>query len=506
MKRQLSTKTKAQWRGYLACWVYLCFLFTIHLFGVPATGYTDIAPWKYRSFIAAAALFCFVLVCVLIDYRLDGNRMGAWRPVRKQELPLIGYLLFTALSALVSQYPGVFWGNTRQEGAFTISLYVLTAVLFSRYFRPAKWIPWLVGSAVSLFCLFGLIQFAGGNPLTLFPQGYQYHHADIYFLGKYWSTVGNAGLCVALLVMAVGLFFVGFIRGNKSRMWASIPLFLAIFCIVELEGEAGILALLVGIPLLLPVCIRSCGELSRAAAGVALMLAAVGCAQLLVFAAAGVTLSLRSSILSYAGVLLCIGVSCVLRRLHREIPAAVLQKNIAVAVASLFLAGVLVLALYDGVPAGFLQEAQQLLRGNWNDDFGSGRLYIWRRVLELVPQAPLFGGGPDTLGLRGIAWKPTLHPVLGVEVTTEIDAAHNELLHILVNQGALALLAYLAVLVRALLCWWKNRQELYRLMCGAAVLFYLLQSLFGISSPVSAPFFWMALGCLMSDSKQENLK
>ena len=99
-----------------------------------------------------------------------------------------------------------------------------------------------------------------------------------------------------------------------------------------------------------------------------------------------------------------------------------------------------------------------------------------------------------------------LHPVLEVKVTTEIDAAHNELLHILVNQGALALLAYLAVLVRALLCWWKNRQELYRLMCGAAVLFYLLQSLFGISSPVSAPFFWMALGCLMSDSKQENLK
>ena len=143
---------------------------------------------------------------------------------------------------------------------------------------------------------------------------------------------------------------------------------------------------------------------------------------------------------------------------------------------------------------GFLYEAFELLHGRWDDRFGSGRLYIWRSVVPLVPERPLLGGGPDTLGLRTDAAFERYDETLGILIHSSIDTAHNDYLNILVNQGIPALLLYLGALTASALRWLRNGAgDPAAAICGCAALGYCIQAFFGISSPISTPYLWLAL-------------
>jgi O-antigen ligase len=138
-----------------------------------------------------------------------------------------------------------------------------------------------------------------------------------------------------------------------------------------------------------------------------------------------------------------------------------------------------------------LWEAHQILRGSISDSYGTSRIYIWRNVLALVPERPFFGGGPDTL-VHYMAAVFTRETETGV-ISKSIDAAHNEYLNILVNQGLFALLFYLAALVTSLVKWLKNK-EAAAAVCGAAMLCYCIQAFFGISQSITAIYFWVLWG------------
>ncbi|MBE7004379.1 MAG: O-antigen ligase family protein [Ruminococcaceae bacterium] len=151
---------------------------------------------------------------------------------------------------------------------------------------------------------------------------------------------------------------------------------------------------------------------------------------------------------------------------------------------------------YDG-GSRTLWEASRLLHGEADDAFGSGRLAIWRACVPLIRERPLFGGGPDTLWLRGMepfAWRHE-----GIVTPSDITAAHNEYLNILVNQGAFALAAYLALLALALVRCFRRAEEPRYAVCGVALLCYAAMAMFSISSCITAPFVWMLLAYAQDD-------
>ncbi len=142
---------------------------------------------------------------------------------------------------------------------------------------------------------------------------------------------------------------------------------------------------------------------------------------------------------------------------------------------------------------GTLGEVHELLHGNARDSFGTGRIYIWRNVWELVKERPLLGGGPDTLGERGLSFTRLL-PEGGV-LSRGIDSAHCEYLNLLVNQGAPALLLFLAALGNTLFRAFRSRQGDVPVL-RAVLLTYLIGALFGVSMPSNTAFFWLCWGLL----------
>ncbi len=150
---------------------------------------------------------------------------------------------------------------------------------------------------------------------------------------------------------------------------------------------------------------------------------------------------------------------------------------------------------------GMLGEAHALLRGRAEDSFGSGRIFIWRRALALLPDRLLLGGGPDTFGHRMTEPFTRVLPD-GSVLTRSIDCAHNEYLNILINQGLPGLLFYLAALGCSLLRWLKSRSA-SAAICGACLLCYCIQAFFGISMPGNGGFFWALWGLLEASLRLE---
>ena len=144
---------------------------------------------------------------------------------------------------------------------------------------------------------------------------------------------------------------------------------------------------------------------------------------------------------------------------------------------------------------GTLGEAHALLRGQAEDSFGSGRIYIWRNTLPLLRERLLTGGGPDTFSHRMTAVFTRVDEN-GKTIRRAIDCAHNEYLNLLVNQGLPALLFYLAALVCSLVRWFRRRGSAAAAIAGAALFCYALQAFFGISTPTCTGFFWILWGLL----------
>ena len=146
---------------------------------------------------------------------------------------------------------------------------------------------------------------------------------------------------------------------------------------------------------------------------------------------------------------------------------------------------------------GTAGELRALLRGQAEDSFGSGRIYIWRNALKLAGERPLLGGGPDTMGNRGLYFEKISDQ--GVKLRRSIDCAHNEYLNVLVNQGAPALLCLLSALGVTLFRAFQSRSAAAAVL-RACLVSYMTDAFFGISMPTNAAFFWLIFGLLAAET------
>ena len=175
------------------------------------------------------------------------------------------------------------------------------------------------------------------------------------------------------------------------------------------------------------------------------------------------------------------------------------RKTMLLLSAFLSAAALVFVRLYRGANQT-LTEASRLLRGEFDGAFGSGRLAIWRDCLYLARERPLLGGGPDTLWLRGL--EPFSWYRGGGATPVDITAAHNEYLNILVNQGALALAAYLALLGIALVRCFRRAEEPRFALCGAGLLCYAAMAAFSVSTCITAPYVWLLLALAQKEKTQ----
>lgn len=422
--------------------LFLCLLFTVFLFLFDENGYLSIAGTKLPIFYLLCGGFVVLSLLLRAEELLLGTQtfsqlVKQTRQRRLVSLFLLLYLLLTVISALCSAHPEVVWfGGSRREGTLTILIYVLCGIFVALSAQPRRWMIYGLGAVLCLFDILCILQLLGGNPFSLYPEGMTYYDAFHKYAGAFLGTIGNIDFVGAFFCIAVPPLLVYLLRGKEAlRFLLLLPLLLSVSVVWKMDVSAAVVGLGLGCLLSLPVVLPLSKKLRYF-----LLLVLLGCVLL----------------------------------------------------------GFLVLYLFD-FDSGLLHELHNVLHGNLDDSFGSGRIYIWRNLLPAAKDSLLFGHGPDTVRFADIAPFSNYHEELGREVLAYTDAAHNEYLHILYCQGLPALLAYLAALGTALVHWVRNAdRNPVAAMFGTAVLCYAIQAFFGISYFVSAPYFWTAFGLVFT--------
>lgn len=420
--------------------VYLLLMLSAFLLYPGTGGYAEMTKEKWKAYLLLTGLFLAVSIllraelALVAGYKLQTPRRF-WQRLNLVQKLIIVYWGLSLLSAVVSvDRRTAFFGNARCEGLIAITLYCGSFLMISLYGKPDKLLLAVFGAAMTANCILCLIQLAGHNPFSLYPQGMNYYDANKLYSGEFLGTVGNVDLLSAVLTLSIPVFAVSIwkLRG-RWRYLLLIPLLLCIYVLVRSRVAGGFIGLAGCLLISVPVLIHD-----------------------------------------------------------RK------KKRFFIAVSLIIvILGIAAVYFFGGRFSGTLYEFSEVLHGRINDNFGSKRVFIWRNVLTLIPERPLLGGGPDTLGLRMQVGFERYDEELGMLITSTIDAAHNEYLNILANQGVLALIVYLSALIVSAICWFRSADSVAEAaICGSAVLGYCIQAFFGLSSPISAPFFWIAFSLL----------
>lgn len=464
--------------------------------------YNDLsyAHITHGKWVGMLALLIFTAALAIITAAVLTDRHALRTTVRlspAQALALM-YFAWVTLSAFEGKLSGtlnaqgqkaVWMGAIRYEGLATQLCYAAVFLLLSLFPPRLSWVENAAALALVLFCGVVALQYAGLNPLGLFP-GTLSTRTNYEFQG----TIGNIDMVSGYLSLVVPLLLGGFVLRKRGGWLTLVSGGLGVMLQLCMEVQSGLLALAGCAGMLVLLLLRRPECRARGTAVLAMGCACVILRQMLILPwldgaenlAFRVTLPLGAALIVPAAMA---GLAALLK--HHPGKALTRRATACCAGAAILALAACMALIPLPESAGGLWEAQETLLGRGQDSFGSYRLGVWRQTLAMAPQHLLTGTGPDTFYY---AMQQQLR-LSGAYLAETYDNAHNEYLTILSNNGLPALIFYLGLLgtlIGACLRAGKSRPELLALL--AAIVCYAAQGMFSFSICLVSPMFWAVCG------------
>ena len=314
--------------------------------------------------------------------------------------------------------------------------------------------------------------------------------------------IGNTNILDAILCLALPLFFSLYVC--EIDWFSLVPAVLAVPVLRKAGGDGLKVAMLLTALALPPLLFTSLHRLRRGLRALAWLLLSAAFAALwqpgpetpLRLVPAPLPAALC------AGAVLLAALSVCPQPARFEPTEKALRRFFALLSAASVLAGLAAL-LWIPWKGGTLYELGQMLRGHFEDSYGSSRIRIWRGCLALVPARPLLGLGPGMLAARMDILFSRFVPETGETLRSFVDNAHNVYLAALVNTGILGLAAHLATVGLAAAEGIRRRRDGLCLSLALGLLCACLHAFFGLGLCLSEPVFWLALGLLCAKESEK---
>ena len=474
----------------ILCTVYLCVLgvalpLTVH------DAYFDITRTK-------AMVFWILSSLVLIVWLTAGciRREICWRSLLSGK-PVVLFAVFTVthiLSTLLFQSSSevLTAPDNRFQGVLSFALYFPIFLILRRdgHLTPLVRFALLLGSATA--ALIGILNVFGADPLGLLSVSPAIEHP------RFLSTVGNISFFGALCVLMLPL--ASYYALSSKDFHQALPyalcalLFLCGGMAARTEGFLlGALAFLAALPLF---C-RDTGVLRR----IPLLWATVTAAALLFYFAmllrslyrpSDLTRFLCSPAVTLPFILLTSLLFLLLRQ--KEDEAVQKARKVYIIIFWFLLAALAVFVilantiLREGLPDSIASAV--VFSPSWGTDRGAEWMSFWQMYRQAPFLKKIIGSGAGSVA----AWDRT-HRLFSDAVT---DSAHSEYLHYLLTGGLLGLLAYLALLVFALLRSLRSPSRA-RTAIALSCFAYAIQAAVNIAQPFTTPLFFSLLALLYTD-------
>jgi len=470
------------------------------------SGYKQLTLSKYHFMLIATGIWLAILVFFSVRQRSLG-----FKP-RAVHIVMLVFFAVCCLSAVFSPYGSkVLLGAGRHEGLVTIATYVLIFFGVSAYGKMSRGHVHALAISTGLTCTVAVIQLFGKDPLWLFPNGWCYYDAHTLYASEFLSTIGNTNLLSGFLCLSLPLMAAVLVTDeDKQSAWILFPFSIGVFVLTTAKVSGGMVGLAVCVLVAAPVIITDTRRLIR---GIFVLSASVASAAM----ALAFTAKYKNGITTVSMVFgkiplalfICAAAAAIFVLIliaagdKISISRRTMRRSMCALSLGAVLFGILFIYFFPFSEGGTLYELSRVLHGEVRDTFGSSRIRIWKRALELVPEHFFLGGGPDTAVLRLNIHFARYVPETGQTLRTIADNAHNEYLGYLLNVGILGLSAYLAVMVITFAGWLKkNREKGFNPAIGCALVCYWAQGFFGLGLCIVAPIMWLLWGLIENSFKQ----
>ncbi len=142
-------------------------------------------------------------------------------------------------------------------------------------------------------------------------------------------------------------------------------------------------------------------------------------------------------------------------------------------------------------------QAKEVTSSKVKENFGTGRIHIWKESLSKFDDHWLFGIGIDNYSA---AFKP---PIIDVISNLTVDKAHNEYLQKVVCEGIISGLLYVVFLFIVVIKNIKTKNK-YLYACLLGFICYSIQAFFGISVTRVSPILFIVIGLLIGGINGKN--
>ena len=481
--------------------IYLFIMFLFFSLIVSNKDYANILEVRYYSFIFLTFSF-FIILIVAYFYQLfinEKNFFSKYKLNLFQKLGLL-YLLVNILATVFSPYKSydLMTGLGRGEGLLLTSLYVLVYLAIITFGKFNKKMLTLISTSSIIICFICGLQFWGLNPFYMLKG-----IAGPYNV-SYMGTIGNIAFLSAIITITLPVSICSYIFLKNSPLEKVIFLlsvFLSMFIMEVIDVDSGMVAVLFMFAVILPLVLKNNKIFANFLFALGILIASFFLnyfvnmtyfSDLAIYKANPQFNCL--SLLILVSITLIIGISFLVKKKNFTVKNYT-KLTIRIYISYVILGILLIVGLYlFDFNMRILSQVHNILRGNLDDNFGTYRIFLWKRSLILFTDYPILGTGPDTFALRFMPnyWQELIKLDGYLSIN---DTAANIYLTTLINIGIVGLISYILLISYPIIKYVKANNE-YSLVLLIGVLCYTVQGFFNLSVIIVSPYFWMTLGIL----------
>lgn len=378
--------------------VYIVVMIMLFPLLVDSTGFFRILEAKYSYFLIINTIYISVLFITILYYWFFKNT-NIFKEIRihKIQWAVIVFLIINIISTILSPFLkeyNLFVGVGRAEGLISITLYCLSFLNITMFGEfKERYIVYFSVASIMVSSV-AILQYIGFNPFNMYQNGIGTH--NVSFIG----TIGNIAFVSAFYCIYLTISMASYVFIEEDKKYIKIihllSIYMGFFIFEVLDVLGGAVAFCGTLVLTIPFIITNSKRLSR--------LLIVGAMILLGYLTNIIVnpvyyydigkLKLDFQINEIAIALLAvivifIGLAYVLK--NREFDISKNKKVIKLFYLALVLCVVIGVATiyFVNFSDGFLYEIHEILHGNFDDDFGTYRIFLWKRSLSLVKDYPI---------------------------------------------------------------------------------------------------------------------
>ena len=489
--------------------IYIFLILIVFPLVVDHTGYFHILEFKWNVFTLFTVSYIFITILVFL-YFLIAKKINFFKGKKLsifQKLMII-FLIINALSCFLSPYfstHNLIIGSGRLEGLLVQVLYILSFLFLTFFAKLEK--RYLLYFSISsiLFSLICILQYIGFNPFNIYHDGIGTYNTS--FIG----TIGNVDFVSAYYVVFLTISFSCFIF-LEEEFWRKIihylSFILGFFIFGVISVKSGVVGFAGTLILILPLLFAN----NKYAYRYVLIIAAVIFAYafnifmnpVYYYKYAKLVLEWNFN-MKFAIMLFLVIIIVILGLIIKNTKFDFSKRKDLLKKYYIFLGSSIILALLFlfivDFKSGFLHEIHELLHGNFDDNYGTYRVFLWKRTLKMITR-PILGIGPDAFVIPFM--ERYTEDIISIGPYAINDTAANIYLTMLINIGLSGLIVYLAFLFNHVKTFIKNCNDISKVLI-VAIIAYSIQAFFNLSVVLVTPFIYV-LFALHSISYIDNKK